>query len=209
MKTLDILGAIVGISALTLIDFAWNQALVVSWSQPYVYVTLILGILLVPVFFFVEMKVSSLPLVPLDAVNGSVDFVLACVSCGWASFGIWLYYSWQFFQQIRGSNPLLTSAFYVPSAISGALAAITTGIIIQHLHPAWIMTMSLAAFTVATVLIATAPVDQTYWAETFISTGIISWGIDMTFPAGTIILSNAVKKEHQGVAASLVNTCVE
>lgn len=30
----------------------------------------------------------------------------------------------------------------------------------------------------------------------------------MSFPAGTLILSNAVGKEHQGVAASLVNTVV-
>jgi predicted MFS family arabinose efflux permease len=33
-------------------------------------------------------------------------------------------------------------------------------------------------------------------------------GMDMSFPAATLILSNAVSKEHQGVAASLVNTVV-
>lgn len=30
----------------------------------------------------------------------------------------------------------------------------------------------------------------------------------MSFPAATLILSNAVAKEHQGIAASLVNTVV-
>lgn len=30
--------------------------------------------------------------------------------------------------------------------------------------------------------------------------------MDMSFPAGTLILSNLVKKEHQGMGASLVNT---
>jgi len=34
------------------------------------------------------------------------------------------------------------------------------------------------------------------------------WGMDMSFPSGTIILSNSTAKEHQGVAASLVNTVV-
>jgi predicted MFS family arabinose efflux permease len=34
------------------------------------------------------------------------------------------------------------------------------------------------------------------------------FGMDMSFPAATIILSDAVKKEHQGIAASLVNTVV-
>jgi len=32
--------------------------------------------------------------------------------------------------------------------------------------------------------------------------------MDMSFPAGTIILSNHMPKEHQGLAASLVNTMV-
>lgn len=32
--------------------------------------------------------------------------------------------------------------------------------------------------------------------------------MDMSFPAATLILSNSVKKEHQGIAASLVNTVV-
>jgi len=37
---------------------------------------------------------------------------------------------------------------------------------------------------------------------------IIPFGMDMSFPAATIILSDAVKRENQGVAASLVNTVV-
>jgi len=32
--------------------------------------------------------------------------------------------------------------------------------------------------------------------------------VDMSFPAATIILSNSVSKEHQGIAASLINTVV-
>jgi MFS family permease len=32
--------------------------------------------------------------------------------------------------------------------------------------------------------------------------------MDMSFPAATLILSNAVSREHQGVAASLINTVV-
>jgi len=70
------------------------------------------------------------------------------------------------------------------------------------------MTMALTAFTVGTVLIMTAPVHQSYWAQAFVCTVIIPWGMDMSFPAATLILSNAVKKEHQGIAASLVNTVV-
>lgn len=70
------------------------------------------------------------------------------------------------------------------------------------------MAMSLFFFTLGSILVATAPVNQTYWAQTFVCLIVITWGMDMSFPAATIILSNAVKKEHQGIAASLITTIV-
>lgn len=57
-------------------------------------------------------------------------------------------------------------------------------------------------------LIATAPPEQTYWAQTFVCMLIITFGMDMSFPAGTVIVSNALPKEQQGIGASLVNTVV-
>ena len=206
LQTLDVLGGSVGIIALALINFAWNQAPATSWAEPSVVTTLILGICLVLVFSLIEIRVSSSPLVPLDIINVDIGFVIACISCGWATFGTWIYYSFQFFQQIRGSGPLLTSIYYVPAAISGALASSITGLLLRVLHPAWVMTLSLTSFTIAPVLVATAPVLQTYWAQTFASMIFITWGIDMSFPAGNIIMSNAVKPEHQGIAASLIMT---
>lgn len=206
LKALDLLGGSVGILALVLFNFAWNQAPATSWAQPSVITALILGICLVVVFFLIETRVSSSPLVPLDIINLDIGFVMACVSCGWATFGIWIYYSFQFFQQIRGSGPLLTSAYYAPAAVSGAFAAIITGLLLRVLQPAWVMVLSLTSFTIAAVLVATAPVHQSYWAQTFVSMIIITFGIDMSFPAATIIMSNTVKPEHQGIAASLIMT---
>jgi len=48
---LDLPGGITVVTSLLLFNFAWNQAFIVGWSEPYIYVTLILGLLLVPVFF--------------------------------------------------------------------------------------------------------------------------------------------------------------
>ena len=70
------------------------------------------------------------------------------------------------------------------------------------------MFISMLAFLTGCILIATMPVDQTYWAQAFVTTVIIPWGQDMSFPAATLIMSNAVARRHQGMAASLVNTVV-
>jgi predicted MFS family arabinose efflux permease len=64
------------------------------------------------------------------------------------------------------------------------------------------------AFFTGTTLIATAPVNQIYWAQAFISIIVMPWGMDMSFPSATILLSSKVGPENQGVAMSLVNTIV-
>ncbi|KIX06524.1 uncharacterized protein Z518_04500 [Rhinocladiella mackenziei CBS 650.93] len=208
IRLLDLPGAVVGITALVLFNFAWNQAPIVGWYKAYVYVTMIIGLLLVPVFFYIEFRVSPSPLVPFDALTVDVSFVLACIACGWSSFGIWVFYLTSFLENLRGASPLLATAYLAPVTISGFAASVCTGLLLSRLRAAWVMTIALTFFTVGHILIATAPVDQTYWAQTFVCTIVIPWGMDMSFPAATVILSNAVSKEHQGIAASLVNTVV-
>lgn len=208
LMELDPLGGIVGITALVLINFAWNQSGVTGWQEPYVYVCLIIGILLVPVFFYIELRIAPAPLIPFDALSTDVAFVLGCVACGWGCFGIWIYYTWNYVELLRGASPLLASAWICPVAVSGAIASISTGLLLSRIKASFVMAIALTAFTVGTILIATAPVDQIYWAQLFVCTLIIPFGMDMSFPAATLILSNSVKKEHQGIAASLVNTVV-
>ena len=87
VKSLDLPGAVVGITALVVFNLAWTQASIVGWQQAYVYVTMIIATTLVPLFFYIEFRVAKAPLVPFEAFSADVGFVLTCVACGWASFG--------------------------------------------------------------------------------------------------------------------------
>ncbi len=70
------------------------------------------------------------------------------------------------------------------------------------------MLIALCFFLIGECLVATLPPHQVYWAQIFVTTILAPWGMDMSFPSATIVVSNSVDKEHQGVAASLVNTIV-
>jgi MFS family permease len=94
-EDLDIIGGLLGISALILFNFAWNQAVVVCWQQQYVYMCLILGILFGAAFFFIEVYWAKSPLLPLTAFNLDIAFVFACTATGWACFGIWVRYDYE------------------------------------------------------------------------------------------------------------------
>lgn len=208
--TLDLGGAFIGVVALILFNFAWTQAPVDGWNTPTIIVPLVLGALLFVVFGFVEARVSPKPLVPFSAVNADVAFVLSAVACGWATFGVWTLYLVQLLQEIRHLTPLLTTVWFIPVVCSGACAAVVTGKLLGPLQvkPPYVMIMALLAFTIGIILTATAPADQIYWGQTFVSMLVMPFGMDMSFPAATLILSNAVPKKHQGVGASLVNTVV-
>lgn len=207
---LDLLGGTTGVTALILFNFAWNQAPIAGWASAQVIVTLILGIALFFAFMWIEKKYAKYPLLSFDAFSSDVLFVLGAIAGGWSMFGIWVLYIVQVFENIRHLSPLLTALWTSPIIVVGLIASVTTGWLLgpAKFTPATVMTIAMVAFTIGMILFTTAPVDQIYWGQTFVSILVIPFGMDMSFPAATLILSNAVKKEHQGIAASLVSTVV-
>jgi MFS family permease len=209
-KQLDSPGIILGVSGLVLINVAVNQAALVGWSTPYTYFLLILGITILSIFFFIEFhpSLTSHPLIPLATLSLDTCFVLVCIACGWATFSIWIFYIWEFLERLRTLSPLVAAAQFSPAALSGLLAAVSTGFLLSKTTPQVVMVLSMCAFFTGTTIIATTPVDQIYWAQAFFSIVVMPWGMDMSFPSATILLSSKVGAENQGVAMSLVNTVV-
>ena len=206
-QSFDYLGAFLGVAGLVLFNVAWNQAPVVGWQTPYIIVILILGVASLACFFVIERRVRQ-PLLPLKGLSKEVGFVLGCVALGWSSFGIWLFYMWQFLGSLRGCTPLSTVAQLSPVTVSGTCAALLTGHFLQRTRTAYVMAVAMVAFCVGNILLATAPVDQTYWIQVFLATVVTPWGMNLSFPAATVIISNFLHKEHQGIAAALVSTTV-
>lgn len=206
LEQLDVLGAATGVAGLVLINFAWNQGPVVGWQVPYTYVLLIVGFLSLAVFFFVELHLATNPLVPVKKIGFDSAYALACIAGGWSSFGIWNFYLQQLFEVLRHQAPILAAAENIPSGISGAAAALTTAFLITRVPPGFIMLAAMVGFGVGNALLVNVPVDQTYWAQTFVCSIVTPWGMDLSFPSAIMILSDAMPREEQGTAASLVTT---
>lgn len=206
--TFDYLGSFTGIGGLVLFNFAWNQGAVVGWQVPYTYVIMIIGMLFMIAFFIVETRFARYPLVPVRGLKKEAAYTLACIAAGWASHGIWIYYIFWFLGLLRGHTPLSQAAQTSPVAVVGVAFAFLAGFLMTKIRPAYVMLVAMSLFLAGSILIATAPVDQTYWIQTFLSVLIMPGGMNLSFPAGTILLSNALPKENQGIAASLVSVSV-
>jgi MFS family permease len=182
IEKIDILGAFFGITGLVLINFSWNQAPIVGWSDPYTYVLFIVGNLSLGGFAIVERR-AKFPLLPTSIFTGELGWTLSCIVAGWASFGIGLFYYYQIMQVIKHDSPLLAVAKWSPAPIMGIIAGLTTAYLLSRVSPSVIMFMAMSGFLVGSSLIATLPIDQTYWAQTFVMTIIYPFGmyVEQTF----------------------------
>ncbi|KAF2190212.1 MFS general substrate transporter [Zopfia rhizophila CBS 207.26] len=203
----DWTGSILVIAGLVLVNVAFNNGPLYGWDVPHVYFVLIMGLMCLGAFVWVELRATN-PLLPIHALNSTVGYVLALVGVGWGAFGIWIFYSVRFLEYNRGATPLSVSAQFAPAVIAGLIAAGVTGFLLTHTPVSFVMMISMVAFCIGSIVACFQPAQQIYWAQTFVSIVIMPFGMDMSFPAATVILSNHMPREHQGLAASLVNTVV-
>jgi MFS family permease len=124
------------------------------------------------------------------------------------SHGIWVVNYFVFQTRFRHLTPLMAVAQKVPVAPIGLACAMAVAFVLRRIRVAWVMFAAMLAFLAGTLLLTTAPVGQTYWLNTFLSIIIMPLAMNWSYPAGSVILSNAVPRESQGIAASLISTMV-
>ncbi|KAK3494167.1 major facilitator superfamily-domain-containing protein [Neurospora hispaniola] len=210
--TFDTLGAITGVTGLVLVNLALNQAPLVGWHIPYIRALLVLGLLSLLAFVCVERRFATHPIVPLRGGSGlqpHAAFVLAIVFTGWSSHGIWVYYLYIFLEHLRGHSALFTSFETSPVAATGIFFALLTVYLLRRgVSVSLIMFIAMFFFFLGTLLLALTPLHQTYWANTFVAVLLMPGAMNLSFPAATILLSEQLPREKQGMAASLVATVV-
>jgi MFS family permease len=204
----DVLGAVVVVLGLVAIVFACNQGPIDGWDVPYVYLSLIIGFGLIGLFVYIESR-TTFPIMPLDVwTQPGFPGVISCMMFGWASFGVWNFYAVQLMEVQRGSTPLATSAQVVPLLLLGVCATLVMWTLHHRVKSQSLLCAAMCAFCAGNVLIALCPVDSSYWTYLFASMCITPFGMDLSYPAASLIVSNALPSERQGVGASMINAAV-
>ncbi|KAJ5261073.1 MFS general substrate transporter [Penicillium angulare] len=205
---LDILGGASGVITLVLFNFSWNQSLVTTWDEPYVYVCLILSFLFMAAFFYIEFRVARYPILPVAILTSDIAFVFACTAAGWSTFGIWLFYVIRICLNVGGQTPIQLGAWLSPVVITGISTAVVVGKVINKVPASFIMLFAMLCYFLTSLLMALRPVQSTYWTYFFFGTIIATFAMDSSLPAATIIFSNAVPRAYQGMGSSVIMTIV-
>ena len=209
LRQFDYLGALLGITGLILFSFAWSQASVVGWQEPYTYSLLIVGLVLI-VAFIVSQSYVAVPVLPnsLWSRQGFAP-VVAAMTFGWMSFAIFLYYTTVFILNVRKEMPLTAVAEMVPLVIGGLIATVAVGLFIPKVRAEYIFGVSMFSFFIGNLLMSFVSYSHVYWAFIFPACLLVVGGPDLSFASAGIIISNAVLPEEQGVAGSFISTVVQ
>ncbi|SCU97235.1 LADA_0H05204g1_1 [Lachancea dasiensis] len=206
---MDWLGSFLAVVGLIMLNFVWNQAPIDGWNQAYLIVLLVVSLILLIAFVFYELRYAKDPLLPPVVMhNRRILMILSSLFFGWGSFGIWTFYYMSFVLNLRHYSPLWAGSTYFMFVIWGIIAALLVGYTLHICGPALILFASMVAFNCGCIMLSVTPVDQSYFRMTLGIMIILSFGMDLSFPASSIILSDELPRESQGMAGSLVSTMV-
>ncbi|CAG8162332.1 unnamed protein product [Penicillium salamii] len=203
----DCIGSALGTSSLILFNFVWNQAPSVGWSTSYEIVLLISSVILFAGFLLWEKKYAAEPIMPLDIFKApSFLTLLLVVLLNYMAVGTVIWYQVLWLTKVWHWSPLQFAVGWTPFVICATGAACLAAWMIPRLAAQWILAIGTVTILVSSVLMATVPVHQTYWAQIFPSIVLFSFCPDFVYTAGQIIASNSVRRNQQGIAGSVIGT---
>ncbi|SCV47136.1 related to aminotriazole resistance protein [Fusarium fujikuroi] len=204
---IDIPGIILGLGSLLLFNVVCNQAPSAGWNAPYEIALLVLSVVMFLTFLFWEKRYAKDPIMPLSVFQAPTFTALVfVVLLSYMAFGIGLWYStsWQYL--LRGLSVTQIGINWVPFGLSSVLAVFFAAWLIPRVAAQWIMAIGVTVTLVGNILLATMPVQQTYWAQVFPAMILYGFCPDLVYVAAQVIASNSVSRRQQGVASSLIGT---
>ncbi|KAJ6021495.1 hypothetical protein N7540_006999 [Penicillium herquei] len=202
----DYLGASFAVIGCVCLLFGLTQGAVVQWS-PYTYALVIIGILLLIGFFFVERWVAR-PLIPnrLWKTKGFTPLMIAYF-LGYGAFsGCWQFYAVQFWLRIQEHSPLTSALYLLPNAIVGVLATWVVSRTLHIIPGHYIYFAAMLAFSLGPAFFLPQTSGTIYWALSFPGVALVTFGPDLSFAAASIYITSNVRRSYQGSAGSLLVT---
>ncbi|OTA05553.1 MFS permease [Trichoderma parareesei] len=206
VRQFDYIGALLASLGCGLVLFGLTQGSAVQWSA-YTYVSLILGLLMLVGFHFVERRVKR-PLIPsgLWRTPGFIAVLVSYVFGFGAYTGAWQFYAIQFWLRYQGASPLTAALYILPNGIVGVLAAWVVSKTLHVVPGHWILAISMVCFGLGPVFFLPQTPSSSYWSLSLPGVALATLGPDLSFAAATIFVTSSVPRSYQGSAGSLLVT---
>ncbi|SPJ88782.1 related to multidrug resistance protein [Fusarium torulosum] len=211
---MDWLGTATVVPGLSLVVFALTDGgnAPRGWRTPYVYIALILGIVFLALFVYIEGWKTSQPLMPAEVFKTKymTRLVFALFMC-YGCFGLWLFFASFHIESVLHIGPMLTAAWFIPLAAGGFILAIVGGFVLHLISGRLLLIISGLGFLGSNVLFALIPDTEKsnnflYWAFVFPAMLLATIGVDIAFSVTNVFITTSLPGHLQAVAGALITS---
>ncbi|KAK5123202.1 hypothetical protein LTR85_003401 [Meristemomyces frigidus] len=205
LRDFDFKGAVCAVVGCICLLFGLTQGSVAHWA-PYTYALIIVGVLVLALFFVLENRVAR-PMVPskLWRTSGFAP-LMAAYFLGFGGFVAWQFYAIQFFLRIQHKSAITVALYLLPNLIMGVLATFIVSRLMHIVPGHHIYIASMLAFALGPAFFLPQKPSTTYYALSMPGIGLATFGPDLSFAAASIFITSNVPRSYQGAAGSLLVT---
>ncbi|KAH7378033.1 major facilitator superfamily domain-containing protein [Cadophora sp. MPI-SDFR-AT-0126] len=216
-KPLDGIGAFVVTAACAILVYGFTEA-PIGWSHAKVIAPIVIGALLLVLFFVYEQFIvwKHLPrvdpliptrvwtynnLIPLTIETG---FVFGC-------FFLSVLNGSTFLLRLQGRKPLISAVMWSPLIVGTLIFCILMGPFYNHRYmpPKWFLALGPLILAAGVVLFSRNDLDTGYWKYTFSGSIVMSLGTAIFFIHYLNVAYAATPPEDQGLIAGIIQTSAQ
>ncbi|MEN4807107.1 MFS transporter [Pantoea agglomerans] len=208
-KELDRKGAILATLGISTGSYGLIMSGEYPWLSSHVLVPFITGLLLIIIFFKVEVKVKS-PLLPPDFIRqptrliGLAGILLAAAGMGLITLLLSLY-----LQQLRGWSSFTTSMAFIPYTFGLLMMNRAAGPLVMRFGAMKVMISGLLIGSLGLTLLSQITLNTDYSLGLLPGLFILPAGASLVFSACAVLSTTNVPLHQAGLAGGVMNTAME
>ncbi|KAK5137422.1 hypothetical protein LTR08_009000 [Meristemomyces frigidus] len=205
IRNFDFKGAVCALVGSICLLFGLTQGAGAQWA-PYTYVLIIVGVLVLALFFWIENRVVR-PMIPskLWRTPGFAP-LMAAYFLGFGGYAAWQFYALQFFLRIQHASTTTVALYLLPNLVMGFLATFIVSRLLHVLPGHYIYIAAMVAYALGPAFFLPQKPGTIYWALSLPGISLATFGPDLSFAAASIFITSNVAKSYQGSAGSMLVT---
>ncbi|WVW83189.1 hypothetical protein I302_105207 [Kwoniella bestiolae CBS 10118] len=214
-KRIDWVGACLLTCGLGLFMFSINGAhgAPKGWKTSYIIALLLLGVLLITIFFFWEHhlthRTSRPPLMRLalwTRAHGRMAALYFTAFLGNMGYINALYNATLYYQDVRGTGPIGAMLRFLPVEVSAVFCTVFVALFIHRVPAYWLLVVGLLTCGLANMCFALSGEETNYWKLPFHGMWLVTCGVYLFMPTGLIFVSHFALSDEYSVATGLYQT---
>jgi EmrB/QacA subfamily drug resistance transporter len=202
----DIPGALSATAGMVSVVYGVSKASYSGWGSSAAWPFMVLGALLLAVFFVIESRKKQ-PLLPLrlltDRVRAGAYLTQILVALG--LFGMFLFMTF-YFQTVHQFSAVKTGLLFLPFSVGVILAAGVTSQFLPKIGPRPLASLGCTMGAIGLLLLSLLKPNSSYLAHVMPSMVITSLGMGMTFVAVASTALFNVRSQDTGAASAVLTT---